>query len=85
MSLTAQPLTEFEISQRGALVEFISLANPLLVAEFAVILLVSILLVSIRKADRPVGMIKKALWHKQIGTTIEASKSVGNMSCRHTK
>ena len=35
MSLTAQPLTEFEISQRGALVEFISLANPLLVAEFA--------------------------------------------------
>lgn len=80
MSLTAQPLTEFEISQRGALVEFISLANPLLVAEFAVILLVSI-----RKADRPVGMIKKALWHKQIGTTIEASKSVGNMSCRHTK
>ena len=68
MSLTAQPLTEFEISQRGALVEFISLANPLLVAEFAVILLVSI-----RKADRPVGMIKKALWHKQIGTTIEAS------------
>lgn len=80
MSLTAQPLTEFEISQRGALVEFISLANPLLVAEFAVILLVSI-----RKADRPVGMIKKALRHKQIGTTIEASKSVGNMSCRHTK
>lgn len=80
MSLTAQPLTEFEISQRGALAEFISLANPLLVAEFAVILLVSI-----RKADRPVGMIKKALWHEQIGTTIEASKSVGNMSCRHTK
>jgi hypothetical protein len=55
MSLTAQPLTEFERSQRGALGEFISLANPLLVAEFAVILKVSI-----RKAGRRVGMIKKA-------------------------